>query len=135
MAKAARLIGAVLAGAAVWAVLWIGGTKAAQAAFPGALTPGQPLVHGGALLGLILYSVGLSLLAGYVTAAAAGPRPLPAVGTLAALQLTLGIIAEASYWSLMPVWYHLVFLALVVPATVYGGALRARRRPFRTIAT
>jgi hypothetical protein len=30
-----------------------------------------------------------------------------------------------SAWQLTPVWYHLVFLALLVPAVLYGGRLRA----------
>jgi hypothetical protein len=70
----------------------------------------------------------LSVLAGYVTATVAGKDPMPVVWALAVLQLVLGIIAETSAWALTPVWYHLIFLALVVPATVYGGRLRVRRR-------
>ena len=127
MASTGRAILAVLAGAAVWAALWVGGTQAAQAAFPSTLSAGQPITNVGVLVGLILYSLPLSMLAGYVTAAVAARNPMPAVWGLAILQLVLGIIAEASAWSLMPVWYHLVFLALVVPATVYGGLLRVRR--------
>jgi hypothetical protein len=123
-----RAILAVLAGAAVWAVLWVGGTQAAQAAFPEILRVGQPLTHSGALVGYIAYSVLLSLLAGYVTAAVAHKNPMPAVWGLATLQLALGIGFEVSAWSLTPLWYHLVFLALIVPATVYGGLLRVRRR-------
>jgi hypothetical protein len=46
---------------------------------------------------------------------------------LAVLQLLLGIGFEASAWNLMPVWYHLVFLALIIPATVMGGRKRAAR--------
>ncbi len=127
MAKVGRAIVAVVAGAAVWALFWLGGTRAGQAALPDLLRSGQPVTHTGILLGLIAYSVGLSVVAGYVTAAAGGREPRAALWALAVLQLTLGIIAEASSWSLMPVWYHLVFLALVVPATVYGGVLRTRR--------
>lgn len=127
MARIGRVILAVIAGAAVWAVLWIAGTKALQAAFPAVLPDGQPVTSLVALLGLIGYSVVLSLLAGYTTAAAAGQRPAGAVWTLAVLQLALGIIAETSAWSLVPVWYHLVFLALIVPATVAGGNRRVRR--------
>lgn len=127
MAKVGRLVVAVIAGAVVWAALWIIGTRAAQAVWPGTLVPNQPLTHSGFLLAYIGYSVVLSLLAGFVTAATAGSRPMIAVWVLAALQLTLGIIAEVSYWSLMPAWYHLVFLALIVPATASGGWLRARR--------
>ena len=44
---------------------------------------------------------------------------------LTVLQLGIGIFAEVSYWELMPVWYHLVFLALLVPATVNVAELEA----------
>jgi hypothetical protein len=128
MAWIGRAILAVVAGAAVWAALWIGGTQAAQAAFPSILAAGQPITHTGALLGLTLYSLPLSVLAGYVTATVAAKDPMPVVWGLATVQLALGIAFEVSAWSLTPVWYHLVFLALVVPATVYGGRLHVRRR-------
>jgi hypothetical protein len=128
MPRLGRAILAVIAGAAVWAALWIGGTRAAQAAFPSVLAEGQRITNMGALLGLILYSVPLSILAGYITATVMGKDPMPSVWALAVLQLIFGIIAEVSAWSLAPVWYHVVFLALVVPATVYGGKLRRRRQ-------
>jgi hypothetical protein len=127
--KTGRLILAVLAGAVVWAALWVGGTMAAQGAFPSILAAGQPVTNAAALAGLIAYSVVLSVLAGYVTAAVASMNPMPAVWALAVIQLLLGIGVEASAWNLTPVWYHVVFLALLVPATVYGGRLRVRRRP------
>lgn len=129
MKNVGRTVLAVLAGAAIWATLWIGGTQAAQAAFPNVLAAHQPVTHLGALLGLIAYSLPLSMLAGYVTAALSPREPMRAVWILAVLQLALGIVAETSAWNLTPVWYHVVFLALVVPATVYGGTLRVRRRP------
>jgi hypothetical protein len=127
MKSVGRTIIAVLAGAAIWAILWVGGTQAAAAAFPNLLAPGQPVTHGGALVGLIMYSVLLSVLAGYGTAAVATGERMRAVWVLAILQLAIGVMVEASAWNLTPVWYHLVFLALLIPATVYGGALRVRR--------
>jgi hypothetical protein len=50
------------------------------------------------------------------------------VRALAALQLALGLVFEILFWDMTPVWYHVVFLALIVPATLYGGTLRARTR-------
>jgi hypothetical protein len=136
MARTGRAILAVLAGAAVWAALWVGGTQAAMAVFPDLLPKGQPITHFGALLGLIVYSLPLSVLAGYVTGAVAARDPMPVVWSLAVLQLILGIIVEVSAWNLMPVWYHIVFLALIVPVTVYGGMLRVRRATgFTALAT
>jgi hypothetical protein len=134
MPRIGRAILAVIAGAAVWAVLWIGGTQAAQATFPSVLAKGEPVAHIGALLGLIVYSVALSILAGYTTATVMGKNAMPAVWALAVLQLIFGIIAEVSAWNLAPVWYHVVFLALVVPATVYGGRLRVRRTRVGTLS-
>ena len=131
MATTGRAILAVVAGAVVWAALWVGGTQAAAAALPTVLAQGQPVTDSAALLGLILYSVALSMLAGYVTAAAASSRPMPAVWGLAVLQLALGIGFEVSAWSLTPLWYHVVFLLLIVPATVSGGRLRAGRSAAR----
>jgi hypothetical protein len=122
-----RTIIAVLAGAAIWAILWVGGTQAAAAEFPNLLAAGQPVTHGGALVGLIIYSVLLSVLAGYVTAAVATGDRMRAVWVLAVLQLAIGVMVEASAWNLTPVWYHLVFLALLIPGAVYGGTVRVRR--------
>lgn len=124
--RAGRILLAVLAGAAVWAALWVGGTQAVASAL--SLAPDEPLTRPGVLLGYVLYSVILSVLAGFVSAVVAGIRPIPAVWTLAIIQLAIGVFVEISYWNLMPVWYHLVFLALIVPATVYGGRRRARGR-------
>jgi hypothetical protein len=57
----------------------------------------------------------------------AASEPLRHAAILAVIQLALGILFETSAWDLTPIWYHLVFLALIVPATVYGGRLAARR--------
>jgi len=125
MGTKGRVALGVVAGAVLWAVLWVGGTGAARAAMPELLDPSQRLDHAGALLGFIAYSVVLSVAAGYVAAAVARASAMRAVWILAVLQLVIGIAVEVSYWNLMPVWYHLVFLALLIPATVYGGRMRA----------
>ena len=116
-----RVIGAVLAGALTWVLLWVGGTMGVSAAFPALLPAGQRVDGVGVLTALIAYSVVLSALAGMITGRVAREDARTAGWWLAGLQLVLGIGFEASSWSLTPVWYHLIFLALLVPATVYGG--------------
>ena len=37
--------------------------------------------------------------------------------------LVTGIAVQAGVWALMPVWYHLVFLALLVPVCLVGARL------------
>lgn len=122
-----RTIGAVVAGAVVWAVLWIGGNAGLAAAAPDIVVPGESLTHLPTLVGLVVFGAVLSVLAGYTTAAVKGSAPMGAVRALAALQLALGLFFELTSWELLPVWYHLVFLAMIVPATLWGGHLRAQR--------
>jgi hypothetical protein len=122
-----RAIAAVVAGYALWSVLWIGFGATLQSLFPELIDPTQPLTHTGVLLAYIAFSVVISIGSGWLCAAVRKENAMKAVWTLAIILLATGIGFEASYWSLMPVWYHLVFLALLVPATVWGGSLKAGR--------
>jgi hypothetical protein len=124
MRRAGRSVLAVVAGAAVWAVLWVAGTSAAALAFPEVLRPGEPLLATMPLVVLIGYSMILSAAAGYTTASVAGVGGERAVWWLAGIQFGLGVVIEGTSWSMTPVWYHLVFLASLVPATLWGGGLR-----------
>jgi hypothetical protein len=121
-----RAIGGVLAAFALWTALWLGFTQVMTAVFPDVVDPALPLTHTGALLAYVAYSAVISALAGWVCAAVKGPAPMRTVWVFAGVQLVVGVGFEISYWAMTPVWYHLVFLALIVPATVWGGALKAR---------
>jgi hypothetical protein len=122
-----RPIAAVGAGALFWALFWNLGTLIARMIFPGIIDPQLPVTHTGALIAFVLFSAVLSVLAGYITATVRGAKPMGAVWVLACVQLVLGFAFEAAFWHMTPLWYHLVFLALIVPATVWGGRLRAKR--------
>jgi hypothetical protein len=124
MAGTGRNVMAVVAGVVLWSVLWVGGAQVAAMVYPAVLAPGQPVTHVGALLGYIAFSVVLSVLAGYTTAALASGNRMRQVGIVAGVLLVMGIGFEVSAWQLTPVWYHLVFLVLLVPAVLFGGRLR-----------
>lgn len=127
MAKTLRAPMAVLVGMVVWTVLWMSGTAGTAALFPDDIVEGQALTDTGILVWFIALGSALSVLAGYLTARLAPEKPMRLVWILAVIQLALGLYFELTYWDLMPVWYHLAFLALVVPMTVLGGRLYGRR--------
>jgi hypothetical protein len=127
-----RSIAGIVVGFLLWTALWLGFTSGMQAAFPGVIQAEQPLTHTGALLAYIVYSVLISALAGFACAAVRKESPMRTVWVFALIQLLVGIGFEASYWSMTPVWYHLVFLVLIVPATVWGGSLKERGTKFAT---
>lgn len=126
MSKTLRAPLAVFAGMAVWTILWVSGTAGTAALFPDDVVEGQALTNVAILVWFITFGSLLSILAGFLTARLAPSKPMRLVWILALIQLALGLYFEISYWELMPVWYHLVFLALIVPTTLLGGRLFAR---------
>lgn len=116
-----RSVLAVLAGMAVWAALWVGSSQAFLAALPEAFREdGLPLGEGLYWL-YLLDSVVLSVLAGWVTGRLVRRRPVAHGLALGGAQVAIGIAVQASAWDTMPLWYHLAFLALLIPANVAGA--------------
>ena len=122
-----RSILSVLAGVVLWSALWIPFGLGMQAAFPDIIDPERYLGHVPTLLTYIAASFLFSVAAGYLTALVARAKPVQHALALGVVQLLIGIGFEVSYWSMLPVWYHLVFLALLIPGNVLGGALRGGR--------
>jgi hypothetical protein len=129
-----RAIGAVVVAFLLWTVLWLGFAAAMRAALPDLIDPAGAVTHRGVLLGYITYSVVISALAGYVCAAVGGAPAKGTVRVFALVLLVVGIGVEVSAWALTPAWYHLVFLALLMPATMWGGRLRERRADSAAVA-
>lgn len=119
-----RAIVSVIVGYALWTALWLGGNALLFPAVADAASKGERVDRPGPLVGLLALSVGCSLAAGAAAGALAG-RGRPVL-ILAGLLLLTGVGVQASVWSRMPVWYHLPFLALLVPATLAGARLSAR---------
>jgi peptidoglycan/LPS O-acetylase OafA/YrhL len=120
-----RSIFAVAGGFILWSVLWVSYNLALQKldALPSDET--QRISSVGALLALLIGSFALSLLAGYVAATIKAAATLP-IAALGALLLAVGIFFQSQYWHLMPLWYHLAFLASLVPMCFVGARLRAK---------
>lgn len=121
-----RSILAVLAGMVVWFVLWMGLNAGLAAAYPDRFDAAGVTADATLLGAFLLGSLVASLLAGWTTARLAVRAPVKHALVLGAIHLAIGIAVQASVWSQMPLWYHLPFLALVVPAHWAGGVVGAR---------
>ncbi len=126
-----RGIGAVAAGMIVWAVFWVGGTAGLRAAVPGGFDDIGAPIQTGVLLVCLVYSIVLSVAAGYVTAWIVNRAEIRHTLILGVIQLGIGIFVQLQFWEAIPLWYHGVFLALLIPGNVFGGKLR-RDRMYRT---
>ena len=123
-----RSVLSVIAGSVAWTVLALGTNVVVMSLFPHLVSP-RYRVESAPLLALMLcYALAYSVLGGYVTATLARRREVAHAFALGLLQLALGSVATYVNWETAPAWFHVALLALVVPANVFGGWLRAARR-------
>ncbi len=78
----------------------------------------------GVLLALLVLSVIASVASGYLTTVIAQDPSITPGLILGVILLIVGILVQRSAWNLMPLWYHLVFLGLLIPGSVLGWWLR-----------
>lgn len=129
-----RIILAIIAGFIVWSILWVGSDAVFSAVSPSwgrtseefraAVENKTPYaLDSTTLLALLVKSVIVSIISGFVTALIARENLKSTVG-LGVLFLLFGIFIQTVYWNYMPLWYHLSFLALLIPMTIFGGKLK-----------
>lgn len=122
-----QLLG-VVAGFILWSILWLSLNQTLLLLGLMSPTVNQPVTDAKPLFILIVGSALISLVSGYVTARIAGfAWALPAAA-LGALLLATGIFVQLKLWYLIPLWYHLTFLVLLIPMTVLGARIQARSK-------
>ena len=121
-----RTVAAVIAGNFVWTALWLGlnALLRTQGLLPP--DPTQRVEAAAPLAVMLVASVVFSIAVGWITTAIASGKAYVAAMILAMIQLALGVFFQAQAWQLMPVWYHVPFLLLLVPATLLGAWFRLR---------
>ena len=131
-----RIVLGVIAGFFAWAIAWFGGEKilsaiwpegfgAHQRAFEEAITNGGQFTADTTLLltHIVLGSI-VSVMSGFLAALVAGEnRRAPLV--LGLLLLALGVLKMVLSWPYVPIWYHVIFTALLIPMAILGGKLKA----------
>ena len=118
---------AILAGFLVWSILWVGSNAAITAAFPTHFAEDGSTQSTGILALLLFDSVLFSLIAGWLTAKLAHRKELGHALGLGLALLAVGIAVQLQYWDVMPLWYHLIFLVMLLPMAWVGGRIRVGR--------
>jgi hypothetical protein len=131
----ARTILSIIAGFVAWSITWLGSEKALsaiwpewhgahQAAFEAAVANGGAFTADTTVLltSLVRGSI-VSVLSGFLTAQIAGENKRSPL-ILGVLLVAFGLLIVAMSWSYIPLWYHVVFTALLIPMTMVGGKLK-----------
>ena len=130
-----KIVLGVIAGFVAWSVLWLGTDQVLIMASPSwygihqdnfqlamvnqdAFKPDATIL----IMHLIRAAI-ISIMSGFLAAFIAGEnRKAPLI--LGVLLLAFGLMVEIMAWNYLPIWYHLVFLAMLIPFTVLGGKLK-----------
>lgn len=118
---------AVIGGFVLWCAAWIVSDLTLLVASPGWYGEGMKNFSTSVLLIALVRSVFISLLSGYIAAVIARDHRMQTALVLGILLLAFGIFVQASVWEKIPLWYHLIFLSLLIPMTWLGAKLRAPR--------
>ena len=65
----------------------------------------------------------ISLMSGFLAVFVANEAKKTTI-VLGVLLLAFGLYVQLSVWKYIPIWYHLLFLLLLVPMTIMGGKLK-----------
>ena len=130
-----RIVMGVIAGFIGWMILWVGSEKilsavwpafgAHQRAFEEAIkNGGEFTAETSALLTHIALGSIVSLIAGAIAAAVAGENSRAPL-VVGVLLLAVGLLKAFMSGSYVPIWYHLIFTAILLPMAIVGGKLLA----------
>ena len=128
-----RIILGVTTGFIGWIIVWFASEKALSAIWPAfgvhqkafedvLKNGGQFTAETGPLLTHIVVGSIVSVMAGWLAAFVGGENskaPLIA----GCLLLAMGIAKAVMSWSYVPIWYHVVFTAILLPMAIIGGKL------------
>lgn len=121
-----RSILAVVAGFVTWSILWVVSNMTIAGAFPDSFEADGSTQSVGILVLLICDSAAFSFLSGWLTGVVAQRKQTLHGMVLGGFLLAVGIAVQIGYWDVMPLWYHLCFLALLLPLAALGGKVRER---------
>lgn len=129
-----RIIVGVITGFFAWAILWFGGEAILsavwpefgthQAAFQAAIENGGEFTTISTMLftHIVLGAI-VSVVVGLLAALISGENKLAPL-FLGFLLLAFGLLKAVMSWQYVPIWYHVIFTAMLLPMTIIGGRLR-----------
>lgn len=129
-----RIVLGVIAGFFAWVIAWVGSEKLLSAiwlefgthqrAFQAAIeNGGQFTADATMLLTHIVHGSIVSVMSGFLAALiASGNQRAPMI--LGFLLLAFGVLKAVMSWPYVPIWYHVIFTAILLPMAILGGKLK-----------
>ncbi len=131
-----RIILGFIAGFFAWSIVLVGSEKVLSAIWPEWYGAHQhafeaAVANGGQftadttilLMNIVRGSI-ISVMSGFLAALIAGENKRSPV-ILSFLLMAFGLLIVFMSWPYVPIWYHVIFTALLIPMTIIGGKLKS----------
>jgi uncharacterized membrane protein YwzB len=128
-----RIVLGVIAGFFAWPIVWVGSEKILSAIWPAfgvhprafeeAVKNGSQFTAETTMLltHIVLGSI-VSVMAGSLAALIAGENTRAPL-VLGFLLLAMELLKAVMSWPYVPIWYHVIFTAILLPLAIMGGKL------------
>ena len=128
-----RIVLGVIAGFFAWLIVWFGSEKGLSAIWPAfgvhqrafeeaIKNGGQFTADTTMLLTHIVVGSIPAVMSGSLAALIAGENTRAPL-VVGCLLLALGILKAVMSWQYVPIWYHVIFTAILLPMAIIGGKL------------
>jgi hypothetical protein len=128
-----RIVLGVIAAFIAWLIAWVGSEKILSAIWPGfgahqrafeeaVKNGGQFTADTTMLLTHIVLGSIVSVMSGSLAALIAGENTRAPL-VLGFLLLAVGLLKAVMSWRYAPIWYHIIFTAILLPLAIMGGKL------------
>jgi hypothetical protein len=133
-----RIILGIIVGFIVWSIVWVGSDQflhtlsrdwygAEKDKIVLAIANNESLNLDAVVVIIdLVRSIIASIMAGFLTALVAGENRKSTL-ILGIILLVVGVAVQIHLWKVYPIWFHLIFWALLIPMTILGGKLRQTR--------
>ena len=130
-----KIVLGVIAGFVAWSIIWVGSDPVLAMAWPSyakhqaeaelALANGDSYAADTTIMIVRLaISIAASLMSAFLAVVIAGENRRTPIA-LGILLLIVGIGFQVGLlWKIMPIWFHVIFLALLLPMSIVGGKLK-----------
>lgn len=114
----------------LWIVLWFGSSYLVSLLIPSRFNADGTTESSAVFFLFLVASIIISAISGWVLALVVGESNRTLALTLGAFLFSLALILHASSWQDFPMWYHMLFLLLMIPSILFGNRIIERNTLF-----
>lgn len=129
-----KIVLGVIAGFVAWSIIWVGSDAVLSTAWADygehqtramlALVNSESFAADNTIMAVrLVISIIATLMSGFLAAFIAGENRRAPLA-LGVILLLVGIAVQFGAWNVMPVWFHVIFLLLLLPMSILGGKLK-----------